>query len=234
MTTVTAILTFDDGPHAASTGSSNYSLQALDALKTNSVQPNAKAAFFIQTAVPYRGGSDGGKNVLRRMVAEGHVVGIHTGSAEDHVSHVLRQRTGKLPDDLAGAIEYLDIELGVQDRFVRPVGGACNAQVLGTYKEAGLQIIHWDIDSLDSHLRVGVADIREQLGKEIVRQANAGATEVVVLFHELDADTRGRIEDYMAVLKQSAGDAGHAVKFAMSKQEIVRAFKRRNDEGVCR
>ena len=129
MVGVTVVLTFDDGPHAARDPDRNYTRQALGTLNVNSVQNGTKGVFFIQTHVPFRGGSQTGRNVIEAIWAEGHVVGIHTGSTEDHVPHT--QRGGRLRDDLTNASRYLQ-DLGITTNFVCPVGGAVNEAVLGT------------------------------------------------------------------------------------------------------
>ena len=223
MADVTVVLTFDDGPHAASDPDRNYTRQALRTLRTNSVQANTKAVFFIQTHVPFRGGSQSGREVIEAIWAEGHVVGIHTGSTEDHVPHT--QRGGQLRDDLQRASRYLD-NLGISSAFVRPVGGAVNAAVLQTYRFLGLKMVLWDIDSRDSHSGYGRNRIDQWLTREVRRTISAGKTELIVLFHELDRDTRGNIEHYMEVLTASIREAGHRARFPTTRNDVLAVLNR--------
>lgn len=223
MAEITVILTFDDGPHSAGNPDRNYTRQALRALKTNNAQANTKGVFFIQTHVPFRGGSTTGQEVIRDIWADGHVVGIHSGSTEDHVPHTLRG--GKLRDDLQGARRYLE-NLGIISTFVRPVGGAVNDAVLGTYRSLGLKMVLWDIDSRDSHSGYDKSRIDQWLAEEMKRNLNAGKTEIVVLFHELDRDTRGNIQHYMEVLEKSVLGAGHKARFPTTRNAVLAVLNR--------
>ena len=223
MVDVTVVLTFDDGPHAARDPERNYTRQALRTLNVNSVQNGTKGVFFVQTHVPFRGGSQTGQNVIEAVWAEGHVVGIHTGSTEDHVPHT--QRGGQLREDLTNASRYLQ-NLGITSDFVRPVGGAVNEAVLATYRSLGLKMVLWDIDSRDSHTGYGRNRISLWLAQEVARTISAGKTELVVLFHELDRDTRGNIEHYMEVLRDAIRDAGHQDRFPTSRNDVMSVLNR--------
>ena len=59
----------------------------LDELGRNRVQSNIKAVFFVQTRNTGGGASRQGRTLLQREHAEGHVLGLHTGTARGHVSH---------------------------------------------------------------------------------------------------------------------------------------------------
>ena len=74
------LITFDDGPHA-NTGT------ILSRLTKNSVQPDLKAIFFVQTRNSDGGASREGRALLHRTHLEGHVLGLHTGTPRGHVSH---------------------------------------------------------------------------------------------------------------------------------------------------
>lgn len=227
MAEITVVLTFDDGPHSRADLAQNYTAQALQSLRTNRVQPNAKAVFFVQTHVPHRGGSRVGKEMIRNMGAEGHIVGIHTGSAEDHVSHIARRDRGELRNDLERAMRYLR-DLGIQSLYVRPVGGQTNDPVRNTYRALGLKMLLWDIDSRDSHSGYTRDRITQHLRQRIRDLANAGNREVIVLFHELDRDTRGNIEHYMANLRSSLQEAGHGIRFPTTRSDLLPVLQRRS------
>ena len=137
------VLTFDDGPHATNNFDNSLTMRIAKTLKDgrlNSVQNNIKAAFFMQMGVSYRGGSDAGLKVLSGLNKQQHVVAIHTGSADggvrnsgDHIDHTLRARQGKLDRDMKSAIQRLN-RIGINSRWVRPVGGNYNNQVLSIYQ----------------------------------------------------------------------------------------------------
>jgi peptidoglycan/xylan/chitin deacetylase (PgdA/CDA1 family) len=223
MAEVTVVLTFDDGPHALADLSRNYTAQALRTLRTNGVQANTKGVFFVQTHVPHRGGSRVGREAIQRIWAEGHVVGIHTGSVEDHVPHT--QRRGELRGDLEGARRYLQ-ELGITSTFVRPVGGQTNSAVLATYRDLGLKMVLWDIDSRDSHGGYNRGRITAHLRQRVGALAGAGKSEVVVLFHELDSDTRGNIEHYMETIAKTFQEAGHEARFPTTRNDVLAVLQR--------
>ena len=78
--TIRFLLTFDDGPHA-NTG------RVLRQLARNPVQQDVKAIFFVQTRHPQGGGSAEGRAMLAIEHAEGHLLGLHTGTPRGHLSH---------------------------------------------------------------------------------------------------------------------------------------------------
>ena len=83
--TLRFLLTFDDGPHR-NTG------KVLRQLARNPVQPGVKAIFFVQTRHPERGGSSEGRAMMTIEHAEGHLLGLHTGTLQGHVSHTSWRR----------------------------------------------------------------------------------------------------------------------------------------------
>jgi peptidoglycan/xylan/chitin deacetylase (PgdA/CDA1 family) len=76
---VRVLLTFDDGPDGDEDFSDNSTLQILNKLKNNSIQPGIKAVFFTLTHGPQWGGSTRGVTLLQQEKSEGHVVAIHAG-----------------------------------------------------------------------------------------------------------------------------------------------------------
>src|SRR4029077_6020042 len=76
------LLTFDDGPSSASSNNSTASI--ADTLAQNPTQNGIKAIFFVLTRAPRAGGSDTGKKLMQRLYSEGHVLGLHSGSARGH------------------------------------------------------------------------------------------------------------------------------------------------------
>jgi peptidoglycan/xylan/chitin deacetylase (PgdA/CDA1 family) len=225
MAEIKAILTFDDGPHTSP--KVNYTAHALAVLRENQM----KGAFFIQTHVPHRGANPIGADLIRKMHAEGHVVGIHTGSVDDHESHIKREDAGALRDDLDRAKKRL-VELGIPPKYVRPVKGECDARVLQSYKTRKLKLVLWDIDSKDSHDGMKPDLIARHLREEITRLAKRGR--LVILFHELDPDTRGQIKRYIDTLTAAARSAGHKLTFPTTRREIEQSFDARSDEAGCK
>lgn len=194
MTTHEVVLTFDDGPHAASLGQGvNLTEKTLDILKAKGV----KAGFFIQTSVSYRGAAPNGMKLVERMAAEGHSVGIHTGGVTNHESHVTAQHAGRLESELESAKAYIRDHTGQVPSFVRPVGGNYNDAVLDTYRKVGLTMLLWDIDGdkgrnydknpqiLEQLLRDGLQAVQTQGWKG----STALAAKIIVLYHDIQAGT---------------------------------------------
>lgn len=193
-------LTFDDGPHAAALGTGNNRTEkVLDTLRDK----HAKAGFFIQTHAqggggqPIRGNTRVGRQLIRRMHAEGHAIGIHTGGIRDHESHITAQAAGRLRGELAGARDFIrdttatETEPGVQTTLVRPPFGSSDPAVRATYSALSLTNLLWDIDgdpggelSL-AQLKTNVTDGLRTLAANGWRVSTPSAPKIVVLYHDI-------------------------------------------------
>jgi peptidoglycan/xylan/chitin deacetylase (PgdA/CDA1 family) len=151
-------LTFDDGPSAETTP------RVLDALRS----ANARATFFVLgEAVDRR------PDLLRRIVAEGHAVGIH---AYSHEPFVLKNRR-------AVSEEIQQAEAAVRRAcpnaklipWVRPPHGFKSLTLLWTLRRAGWGLAAWSLDSRDYR-----AHDPAQIAARVFA-ANAGA---IVLLHD--------------------------------------------------
>lgn len=148
-------LTFDDGPRRSTTG------PLLDGL----AQRGVPATFFlIGEQVP------GNEDIVRRMEAEGHQIGIHTYdhkcltalNAADFSAQVDRSR------QLLGEI------LGRENFLLRPPYGMVDA---GVERRAGSAIILWSIDPEDWKDR----NAQREAGL-ILSQARDGS---IILMHDI-------------------------------------------------
>lgn len=134
-----AYLTFDDGP------SENTPL-ILEILK----KYNIKATFFVIAGeiTPER------EALIRQMIAEGHVVGVHTYS---HKQKQIYANKEACVSDIKKAYDRMIEITGVTPIYYRfPYGSAncyisgfCNA-VIRDLDDMGLTYIDWNIDSKDS------------------------------------------------------------------------------------
>lgn len=159
MGAIVVVLTFDDGPHIAKITEGNRTDKVLNTLKKNSVQQETKAAFFVQTHVPFRGGSAFGQQLMKRENDEGHIVEVHTGSTEDHTAHTDRVKlppydvtNDGVPDgetaldsDLIRAKARILATTGHAAKYVRAPYGRTNAAVKKAYAREGLRHILWEI-----------------------------------------------------------------------------------------
>ncbi|MCB1054838.1 MAG: DUF4157 domain-containing protein [Acidobacteria bacterium] len=210
-------LTFDDGPHHVPLGKgTNRTEKVLDTLKTKGV----KGAFFVQTGVPIRGASTAGKALMKRMQAEGHTVGIHTGGTTDHELHTTAERAGRLEGELMAAKTAINTETGETPTLVRPPTGAFNKAVSATYAKVSLTNLLWDIDGdvgasslADLKARLDSADPKAPGIAAVAARGWTGTTpskpKIVVLYHDIrknTADNIGPVIDHIrAVTKKVSG-----------------------------
>ncbi|MBN1919121.1 MAG: polysaccharide deacetylase family protein [Verrucomicrobia bacterium] len=234
------ILTFDDGPHHVPLGTGeNYTERLLETLDANSVQDHIRAVFFVQTHVGIRGATAEGQQLMVREAAAGHLVGIHTGSTDDHVDHRTRARTPAYDWNLDGALDELDganaLEsdlrratdrikklTGTASQLVRPTYGATNGAVLAVYRTLGLRMLLWDVDSRDAldHAR-GAAVIAANVRSQVRMQIRAGHTTIVILFHDILAATSTHLDDYLIAIYEAAEAEGRVAIFPGSRDELL-------------
>ncbi len=149
-------LTFDDGPD------STYTPQLLDLL----ARYGAKATFFVVGSH-----AEGQEELLRRMKAEGHVIGIHNYV---HKSNwVMRPRTVRR--QIERTTEVIERATGDKPVYYRPPWGIVN---LFDYSNLGhLQIVLWSAMFGDWRQRVGA----ERLQRRMLKRLKPGE---VLLLHD--------------------------------------------------
>jgi peptidoglycan-N-acetylglucosamine deacetylase len=149
-------LTFDDGPWPESTA------QVLDILKQNQI----KATFFVigQNVKNY-------PNLLKREIAEGHVVGNHTWH---HWYQFLNPQAAAYEIDHTADLIYQ--VTGIKTNLFRPPGGIMHNGVAAYARNSKYAIILWSSDSVD-YSRPAVP----KLINNVFRQAKPGG---IVLMHD--------------------------------------------------
>lgn len=159
-------LTFDDGPTAGVTD------QILDLLAANGI----KASFFL--LVPKARANPA---LVLRMIAEGHVVGLH---GADH-----RLPFGRSAEELATSLATARDELariaGAPITLYRPSHGFKNRALIAAVKTAGLQLCFWDYGVWDTD-----APPADELTLRLTACVPSDAREVgpVVLLHDGKGD----------------------------------------------
>lgn len=185
-------LTFDDGPSSSTN-------KILDILKAYDV----KATFFVVGKT-----DEASKEVYRRIVAEGHTLGMHSYS---HKYDEIYQSEESFKEDLSTLQEYLYEVTGVWSRYYRFPGGSSN-----TVSRTDMQdLITWlnenDITYYDWNVASGDA-VSGQLSKEtIVNNCLSGIgtqTECMILLHDA-SDKRSTVEALPEIISgiRMAGDA---------------------------
>lgn len=165
----TIYLTFDDGPSA-------NSMRLLDLLEEKGV----KATFFV---TGYR--CEGADEILARIVADGHSIGLHTNS------HIYSEIYGSMEAYLADleAVEQLVYEdTGVHSQLYRFPGGSANSncpkwmrkKITQELTARGYVWYDWNVVSGDQTATVYPA---ETLFNNVVTGAK-GRDPLLILFHD--------------------------------------------------
>ncbi len=208
------LLTFDDGPSAFTWY--NPTRVILDTLADNDVQPGIKAVFFVQTRA--RGASTpDGQALLRRTHAQGHVLGLHSGSARGHLDH-RRMPPAELEQSLRDGIQDLTALAGRAPALVRPPFWNWDARTRTAYEAQGLAMLLTDINARDgkmygwtisvrrrSHFRAGLARVRAHAA---ALPADRGVLPVVITFHDTNTFTAAHLQEYLHILLEESQQLG--------------------------
>lgn len=130
-------LTFDDGPSANTD-------EILDILK----KYNIKATFFVVGKT-----DETSREAYRRIVEEGHTLGMHSYS---HVYDVIYSSREEFEVDLLKLQTYLYQETGVSVRYYRFPGGSSNTisnvdmqEFISCLHERGIEYYDWNVSNGD-------------------------------------------------------------------------------------
>ena len=152
-------LTFDDGPDPEQTP------RVLDTLRAHGV----RATFFLIGSK-----AELHPEIVRRMAAEGHAIGIHTWS---HTPGFPMLRSGAMAADILRCRESLREITGVETDLFRPPYGVTNPMVARAVKRTGSRCVGWSIRSLDTLRQRS----REAVARRIRRRLGDGK---VILLHD--------------------------------------------------
>lgn len=164
-------LTFDDGPNPATTN------QALDTLSKYGI----KATFFVLGK-----NVSGNEEILKRMKADGHVIGNHSWS-HPVLSKLSLDEAKKQITDTEAALTKV---LGSSSKLMRPPYGAITDDIRNSLN---LSFIMWDVDSLDWKSKNETAILTE-----IQRQVKNGS---IILMHDIHAETVNALPKVIDYLK---------------------------------
>jgi len=218
------LLSFDDGP-APSTA------RVLQTLAANAVQAGIKAMFFVQTRI------GDGAQLMRRTHAEGHLLAVHTGTEQGHVSHMALSAE-ELERSLAQAKADIAAHTGTPPRFVRPPFWFYDESTLASYQRVELAMLLTDINARDGTvLGINLVPAKRTLIRAQIErikqewQAGAlpaldGATPIVATFHDVNSGTAADLEEYLEMLVGESRAAGLALgerPFFDRREELERA-----------
>lgn len=125
-------LTFDDGPHPPETE------RVLDVLREH----GARATFFLIGSKV-----SGNEAVLRRMLEEGHALGLHTYS---HAGILPLLSFDKMLADVNEGKRAVESVAGKKISLFRPPFGVTNPTIAKVIRTLGLQTVGWDVRSFDT------------------------------------------------------------------------------------
>lgn len=125
-------LTFDDGPHPPETE------RVLDVLR----ERGARATFFLIGSKV-----SGNEAVLRRMLEEGHALGLHTYS---HAGTFPLLSFDKMLADVNEGKRAVESVAGKKISLFRPPFGVTNPTIAKVVRILGLQTVGWDVRSFDT------------------------------------------------------------------------------------
>lgn len=185
-------LTFDDGPHPPETE------RVLDVLR----ERGAKATFFLIGSKV-----SGNEAVLRRMLEEGHALGLHTYS---HAGTFPLLSFDKMLADVNEGKRAVESVAGKKISLFRPPFGVTNPTIAKVIRTLGLQTVGWDVRSFDTMFCKSSEHSCKQSGHDwyvpvverIMKQVRPGS--VILLHDRLDGAS-----DLLALLLDSLAASGY-------------------------
>lgn len=166
-------LTMDDGPVPGTA-------RVLDLLKRKGVH----ATFFVLGQLARRH-----PGVLRRMVAEGHVIGNHSWNHPEFFGKKARTIRGQLVHTDAAVRRAI----GHDPVLMRPPYGEVTAKVRKAGHRLGEAVVLWDVDPLDWKNRKA-----STVAHRVVKQARRGS---IILTHDSLKTTRAAYADIIEGLR---------------------------------
>lgn len=227
------LITFDDGPSGAL--ENNSSALILRTLARNRWQNGIKAIFFVQTRHRHGGGTVYGRELMQRMLDDGHLLGLHTASERGHINHTQMPLT-ELEDNLKVGIEDIRALSGDAPRFIRPPFWSFNSATLSLYEAHGLSMLLDDITIRDGkvHGITSNPNVRERIQADLHKAALriradeipavGGYIPLVMTMHDTNPTTARDLESYLGMLIEEAQQAGlivHAQPFISPGEELV-------------
>lgn len=183
-----AYLTFDDGLD------SKVTPQILDILK----RYNVKATFFIVGNTISRN-----KDVLKRIVDEGHNIGNHTYT---HNKSIIYTNVKSFSEELEKTSKAIYDAVGITPKLFRPPYGAPYIRSQ-EYKDALSQYktVLWNVDCMDSRVKgITSSRIAAEVKNQVKNKRNA-----IILFHSTSA--RGETAKALPEVIEYLLDNGYSI-----------------------
>lgn len=235
------LLTFDDGPAIEEP---SLTLKIRRQLAHNPVMPGIKAVFFVQSAHKDHGGNDLGRQLMRDTCADGHLLGLHSGTPRGHVPH-----PRLAPDELAASLsqgnQAIEQQCAGKVTFVRPPDWVYTDATLAAYEKAQMEMLQADASVNDGKIFGWTASLRRRshLRSSLVRVAQVraagqlpevdGVLPVIVALHDTNPYTAEHMTEYLQILVEESAVVGlplanapfYADRDAIARAAHVRAQK---------
>lgn len=181
----TIYLTFDDGP-------SRYTESFLDILAKH----NIKATFFVV------GRNDPkSKEILRRIVKEGHTIAPHTYT---HVYKEIYATVDSFLDDFKRIHDLIYETTGVNSNILRFPGGTVNVYNRRIYRELSAEMLRrgytffdWNVSAADADKNATV----DSVIKNVINGVHENGINIV-LMHDVSAQTLKALGETITLLKK--------------------------------
>lgn len=183
-------LTFDDGPSPGTSG-------ILDVLKNHDVP----ATFFIN-----------GKtnrilaDQLKRIVAEGHSLGMHSYS---HRYNIIYDSMENLLDDLYRNYAFIDSETGIAPEILRFPGGSINIFNLATYQAMVAEVLRRGFIYYDWNVSAGDAApgaTAQSIANNVIHGVRLRWGPSFVLMHD---NGNPALRDALSIMIETLGKEGY-------------------------
>jgi len=179
-------LTFDDGPGP-------FTEHLLDTLKCR----NVTAAFFVLTELALQR-----PDTVRRAVAEGHIVGLHTWNHPNLTAIWEAADWTELHRQVDYAADVLSTITGEPVLYFRPPYGAINAGLRDYLHERGFKIAMWNSGCLDWAFKSDGSAVWPDIAIIVDGLADAGA---VVCLHDIHNTTVNGVPGLLDALTTEDG-----------------------------
>lgn len=172
-------LTFDEGYE------NGYTAQILDVLK----EYNVPAAFFVTGSY-----FDREPELIKRMVAEGHIIGNHT---QNHPNLHRLENPDKMKEDLKILDDKYFEMFGEHMKYMRPPEGEYSERVLATAKDAGYKTVFWSFAYRDWERDVNRGE--SYAIEQVTPYLHSGA---IILLHAVSRDNAEALDDIIKYAKE--------------------------------
>jgi peptidoglycan-N-acetylglucosamine deacetylase len=170
-------LTFDDGPDKELTP------KLLDVLKELEI----KATFFcIGKKI------NGNEEMLKRMIAENHIIGTHSFSHANGFDFYL---PGIMRNELNNSVQAVQDVIGKKPLFFRPPYGVINPMLKQALKRSNLQVIGFSNRAWDTSSRNG-----NTISSRIMKNLKPGD---VIVLHDTVIESVESVRNIVVQLKQA-------------------------------